>query len=429
VPIRKYQHYESRLWTLGQGELLLSARISQGIAVLAAFTLPACSTGATSSQLPGTSGGTGAAATTSSERTPQSSRAFAANCSSTAAVVEVGNCTNFELAGTALGPTAAAAQIPGLHPADIQSAYRLPSTTAGSGQTIGIVVAGSDPNLASDLAVYRTAFGLPACTTANGCLTQVIGVNTVAPGVNWAHEVSIDVDMASAACPLCKLVVVEVPTNQAADLIAGVNGAIKHGATVVSNSYAIPESPKELSSYWSHPGVPMVAAAGDHGYGTVNWPAAATNSIAVGATTLVASAGTARGWSETAWAGTASGCSTIAAKPAWQTDKGCSMRTVADVAVVGDPQTPVAVYDSFMDNGWIQMGGTSVSTPIVAGAIALAGNGAKLIGASSLYANANGLFGVASGSNGTCTQSYLCTAGGGYNGPAGVGTPNGIAAL
>ena len=334
-----------------------------------------------------------------------------------------------EVAGTALGPTTAAALIPGLHPADIQSAYRLPSATAGSGQTIGIVVAGSDPNLASDLAVYRSTFGLPACTTASGCLTQVIGANTVAPGVNWAHEVSIDVDMASAACPKCKLVVVEVPTNQAADLIAGVNGAVKHGATVVSNSYAIPEGPKELSSYWSHPGVPIVAAAGDQGYGTVNWPAAATNSIAVGATTLVASAGTARGWSETAWSGTASGCSTVAAKPAWQTDKGCSMRTVADVAAVGDPQTPVAVYDSYMDNGWIQMGGTSVSTPIVAGAVALAGNGAKLTGASSLYANANALFGITSGSNGTCTLTYLCTAASGYNGPAGLGAPNGVAAL
>jgi subtilase family serine protease len=130
-----------------------------------------------------------------------------------------------------------------------------------------------------------------------------------------------------------------------------------------------------------------------------------------------------------AWSGTASGCSAVAPKPAWQTDKGCTMRTVADVAAVGDPQTPVAVYDSFMDNGWIQMGGTSVSTPIVAGAFALAGNGAKFTGASPLYANANALFGITSGSNGTCTMSYLCTAGSGYNGPAGVGTPDGVAAL
>jgi subtilase family serine protease len=409
---------------------LFSPRLYRSLVLIAVFGLPACSTNGTSgSSIPLPATDNSIATNVVANRSVEGARAFAANCSSTGAVTEVGNCTNVQIAGTALGPTTAAAQIPGLHPADIQSAYRLPSATAGSGQTIGIVVAGSNPNLASDLAVYRSAFGLPACTTANGCLTQVIGAKTAAAGVNWAHEVSIDVDMASAACPKCMLVVVQVPTNQAADLIAGVNGAIAHGATVVSNSYAIPESPSENAGRWSHPGIPIVAAAGDQAYGTVNWPAAATNSIAVGATTLAASTGTARGWTETAWSGTASGCSTIAAKPAWQTDKGCSKRTVADVAVVGDPQTPVAVYDSYMDNGWIQMGGTSVSTPIVAGAVALAGNGAKLTGASSLYANTSALFGITSGSNGTCTVTYLCTAGSGYNGPAGLGAPNGVTAL
>jgi len=242
---------------------LFSRRLYRSLVLIAVFGLPACGTSGTSgSSIPLPATDDSAATNLIARRSVEGSRAFAANCASTAAVIETANCTNVEVAGTALGPTTAAALIPGLHPADIQSAYRLPSATAGSGQTIGIVVAGSDPNLASDLAVYRSTFGLPACTTASGCLTQVIGANTVAPGVNWAHEVSIDVDMASAACPKCKLVVVEVPTNQAADLIAGVNGAIAHGATVVSNSYAIPESPSENAGRWSHPGIPIVAAAG-----------------------------------------------------------------------------------------------------------------------------------------------------------------------
>jgi subtilase family serine protease len=355
-------------------------------------------------------------------------RAFAANCAATSAVLETGNCANIEVAGPVLGATTPSAAVPGFHPADLQAAYKLPSATAGRNQTIGIVVVGIDPNLESDLRVYRRTFGLPACTSASGCLTLLPGPNPPTATLNWSHEVSIDVDMASAVCPNCKLIVAQV-TNQAKDLVAADAAVINAGATVVDNSFAIPESPIEAVALWSHPRVPVVAAAGDDGYTTANWPAADTYVIAVGATTLTAAPGTARGWTEAVWAGTASACSAVALKPSWQMDFGCSKRAVADVAAVGDPQTPVAVYDSFGDTGWIGMGGTSVSAPIVAGVYALAGNGATLVGAQSIYTHAGALFRITSGSNGTCTEAYLCTAGTGYNGPAGFGTPNGIAAF
>jgi subtilase family serine protease len=400
------------------------------MAVFAVFALPACSSGVASTQVPAT-GAAVANTASGAQRKPQSARAFAASCA--AATTGNGTCTNIERAGaTVYGPTTPAQQVPGLHPADLQSAYQLPSTTAGSGQTIGIVVVGSDPNLAADLAVYRSTFGLPACTSANGCLNIITGLLTSAANADWSHEASIDTDMASAVCPNCKLLVVEMATNTALNLALGDSLAVRRGATVINNSFAIPESasvPSETNTAWSHPGIPIVAAAGDQAYGTVNWPAAATNVIAVGATTLTPNAATSRGWSETAWSGTASGCSGIAVKPAWQTDTSCSMRTVADIAAVGDPSTPVAVYDSYQDNGWVEMGGTSVATPIVAGVYALAGNGAQLTGASSLYAHPGGLNKVSAGSNGSCSPLYLCTAGSGYSGPAGVGSPKGIAAF
>jgi subtilase family serine protease len=403
--------------------------ISQGsVLAVAVMTLAACSGGGRDlSQLP--SAASSSTAGQSAHRESRQLRAFAASCSATAAAVETGNCTNIEVAGPVLGPTTAAASVPGFHPADLQSAYALPSATGGKGQTIGIVVIGVDANLESDLAVYRKTFGLPACTSASGCLRIFSSQPAKAATLDWAHEVSIDVDMASAVCPNCKLIVEQVGTNAAATLISADTSAILEGATVVNNSFAIPESAAESNALWAHPGVPVVAAAGDDGYTTANWPAADSYVIAVGATTLTRAPSTARGWAETSWSGTNSACSAIAVKPAWQSDEGCGKRTVADVAAVGDPETPVAVYDTDLDTGWIGMGGTSVATPIIAGVYALAGNGAQLTGAQSLYTHAPSLFPVTSGMNGTCTAAYLCNGGTGYNGPGGLGSPNGVGAF
>jgi len=408
---------------------MLTRRFFQRIAMLGVIGLGACSTGLQSTQLPNTA--TSAGSSQGANRHIQQLRAFAANCSIVVPILGIGLCTNIELAfGPTLGPKTPAQQVPGLHPADLQGAYALPSASAGRGQTIGVVIANADPNAAADLAVYRSTFGLSACTPANGCF-RVMSATRNPPGdQNWAREAATDLAMASAVCPNCHLLLYEAKSNQASDLAAAVSAAVAAGATVVSNSYVIPEDSSESNAMWSHPGVPIVAAAGDLGFNLANWPAAATDIIAVGATTLVADSKTPRHWNETAWFGTGSACSRVAAKPAWQRDPACSMRTVADVTAVGDPQTPVAVYDSYQDRGWVEVGGTSVSAPIVAGVYGLAANGAQFTGAASLYANPSALFAITSGSNGLCLFAhYLCNAGIGYSGPAGMGSPNGIAAF
>jgi subtilase family serine protease len=264
--------------------------------------------------------------------------------------------------------------------------------------------------------------------------------------------------MVSAICPNCHLLLVEANSASTGDLAAAVNTAARLGATVISNSYGGKEAASEtsLNSAYSHPGVAIVASAGDSGYG-VEFPAAAPTVTAVGGTTL-ARASNARGWTETVWGsggglglglglglggadGTGSGCSAYEAKPSWQKDTGCTKRTVADVAAVADPSTGVAVYDSTADSsgnaGWLEFGGTSVAAPIIAGVYALAGNAASTNGASYAYSHAASLNDVTSGTNGSCggllsggsAKKYLCTAGAGYDGPTGLGTPKGTAAF
>ncbi len=325
----------------------------------------------------------------------------------------------------------AVADLPGLHPADLQSAYALPSATAGSGQTIGIVVAYDDPNLESDLGVYRAKFGLPACTSRNGCFTKVGPglLGTLLSGNQaWGQEASLDTQIASAVCPNCKLVVVEAASDSPAALLSAARTAVAHGASVVSNSYSLAESSTENDASYAI-GVPFVFGAGDSGAGAV-WPAASTHVIAVGGTSLARDR-SARGWSESVWSGTGGGCSAYIAKPSWQHDTGCAHRTANDIAAFADPNPGVSVYDSYLSQyaGWRTYGGTSVSAPIVAGAIALAGNGrTALLDAAHIYTYAGALHPVASGANGTC-GSYLCVAGPGYSAPAGNGSPNGIGAL
>jgi subtilase family serine protease len=324
----------------------------------------------------------------------------------------------------------------GYGPADLQSAYKLASSTAGGGQTIAIVDAYDDPNAESDLGVYRSTFGLPACTTANGCFRKVNqsgGTNPPRANGGWAQEISLDLDMASATCPNCKILLVEASSASMSNLGTAVNTAVRLGATVVSNSYGGSESSYDTSydsSYFNHPGVAITVSSGDNGYG-VQYPAASRYVTAVGGTSLNR-ASTTRGWSETAWSGAGSGCSAYDAKPSWQKDTGCSRRTVADVAAVADPNTGVAVYDSYAyqgASGWLVFGGTSVAAPVIAGVYALAGNASSVTYGSYPYSHTASLFDVTSGSNGSCGGSYLCTAGAGYDGPTGLGTPNGTGAF
>jgi hypothetical protein len=345
------------------------------------------------------------------------------------------------------GVTAQAAPS-GYGPSDLQSAYDLPSATAGSGATVAIVDAYNDPNAAADLATYRAQYGLPACTEASGCFRVVNEEGQASPlpadGNGWDVEESLDVDMVSAICPDCKIILVEANSADTSDLGPAVDAAVALGAQYVSNSYATTgEDPSETGDdqYYNHPGVVITAAAGDAGY-AVNYPAASPYVTSVGGTTLVRDSGTARGWAETAWGngtsgqGTGSGCSAYEPQPSWQTGvvSGCANRAVADVSAVADPSTGVAMYDSYSEGGWMVVGGTSVATPIIASVYALAG--APTSGsypASYLYAHyavdPSVFNDVTSGSDGTCGPAVLCMAGPGWDGPTGLGTPDGVTGL
>jgi subtilase family serine protease len=338
----------------------------------------------------------------------------------------------------------------GYGPSDLQSAYGLTDAASsdGSGETIAIVDAYDDPNAEADLATYRDYYGLSACTTSNGCFKKVsqTGSTTSLPTADsgWAGEISLDLDMASAVCPNCNILLVEAKSSSMANLGTAVNRAVTLGAKFVSNSYGGSESSSDTSydtSYFKHPGVAITVSSGDDAYGT-EYPAASKYVTAVGGTALSTSSNS-RGWTEKVWyqtnsdgsvSGPGSGCSSYDAKPTWQTDTGCGKRTIADVSAVAAPATGVSVYDSYGDDGtgWLTYGGTSASAPIIAGVYALAGTPASGdYPASYPYAAAgtSALNDVTSGSNGTCSTSYFCTARSGYDGPTGWGTPQGTDAF
>jgi subtilase family serine protease len=319
----------------------------------------------------------------------------------------------------------------GLGPAQLRDAYKV--TGSGSASTIiAIVDAFGYPNAESDLATYRSQFGLSACTTANGCFRKVnqAGVQGSYPRTDtgWSQESALDLDMASAMCPNCKLILVEASSASFQDLATAVNTAASLGAHVISNSYGGGESgAASFDSFYTHAGIAVTASSGDSGFG-VEFPASSPHVTAVGGTSLRTAANT-RGWTETAWSGAGSGCSTVFAKPSWQTDAGCARRTVSDVSAIADPNTGVAVFgpSSRKNSAFLVFGGTSVAAPLIGGIYAV--NGGAVSSGSDPYAHTSALFDVTSGSNGSCGGSYLCTAGAGYDGPTGLGTPNGAAAL
>jgi hypothetical protein len=320
----------------------------------------------------------------------------------------------------------------GYGPDDLRSAYRLPAD-GGAGQTVAIVDAYDDPNAEADLAVYRRQFGLPACTSADGCFRKVDqrgGTRYPIRDYVWAQEISLDLDMVSAAAPLAHLVLIEADSDRTEDMVAAVDQAVAQGAKFVSNSYGAyftgsdedPSETTDLDAHYNHPGVAMVAASGDRGFG-VSYPAASQFVTSVGGTSLVRD-DSARGFAETVWhnatGAPGSGCSLYEPKPLFQKDTGCDMRTVADVAAVSDPSTGVAVYDSYgiAGFGWSVYGGTSVAAPIITGVYAAAGAPAPGTYPNAYpYAHRAALNDVTSGDNGTCAPAYLCSAGAGYDGP------------
>ncbi len=325
----------------------------------------------------------------------------------------------------------------GYGPTEFRTAYQL-TGTAKAPTTIAIVDAYDSPTIENDLNVYSQTYGLPPCTTNNGCFTKVnqSGQQNNYPQTNnsWALEISLDVEVAHAICQNCKILLVEANSNSFSDLGNAENTAAHLGATVISNSYGGKEFQGETAYdyyFYNHPGITITVSSGDNGYG-VQYPAASPYVTAVGGTTLSLKSDNTRN-NETVWGGSGSGCSVYEPKPGWQIDNGCNNRTVVDVSADADPNTGAAVYDSTGGNpGWIVVGGTSLSAPLVAGIYALAGNSgsSSKIGASYLYSNTSvpSLYNITTGSNGNC-GSYLCTGGPIYNGPTGLGTPIGTGAF
>ena len=330
-------------------------------------------------------------------------------------------------------PAVVAAVPQGYGPVDLQSAYNLSSLSAtrGIGQTVAIVDAYDDSTAESDLAAYRSTYGLSPCTTANDCFRKVDqngGTSYPPSDAHWSEEISLDLDMVSAIAPNAKMMLVEGNSTSFSDLATATNEAANLGATQISNSYGgDEESGGAYAGSYGHAGVAVTASTGDNGYGCVRFwapcfPASVPSVEAVGGTSLNSISPR----TESAWGGAGSGCSTQFAKPSWQQDPDCSMRSVGDVSAVADPNTGVAVYASAL-GGWAILGGTSASAPIIASFDALIG-----LSASSpqwAYQHANAFDDVTTGSNdlpgSTCPGDYLCNAGPGYDGPTGVGTPNG----
>jgi subtilase family serine protease len=331
-----------------------------------------------------------------------------------------------------------------MSPAQFRGAYSLPST-APAGQIIGIVDAYNDPNIASDLNVYSKQFGLPQCNSANPCFEKVNQSGSAAgpfpqTSSGWSLEIALDVEVAHGICPSCKVLLIEANSNSLANLAASVNTAAKLGATEISNSYGGSEFSSELSetyaSPYEHPGVAVTVSSGDSGYGSFGFPAALSSVITVGGTTLTLGTENTYG-SESVWSGAGSGCSNYVSAPEWQASlTACSgKRGTADVAADANPNTGAAVYDTVRyqgRSGWFQVGGTSLSSPLVAGVYALAGGlPAGTTAASGLYSHlgdAAVLHDVTSGSNGSCS-TIMCKGAVGYDGPTGVGTPKGLGAF
>ncbi len=403
----------------------------------------------------------------------------------------------------------------GLTPQQIATAYGYTPSPGGVGQTVAIVDAYDDPQIEADLATFDSHYALPACTEANGCFEKVgqTGSRSALPAADtsgWSVEIALDVETVHSSCEKCKVLLVEANEPTYEDLAIAVNRAVAKGATEVSNSYGGPEAglhATERAAY-NHPGVVITASTGDDGYydwdevdelvffeGELyfgpspempNVPATPPSVVAVGGTTLELNEAGERA-SETVWnnngpgdsvgleygyaqGATGGGCSKLFSAQPWQQSApsfsaaGCGgKRLAADVAAVANPNTGFDIYDSYncgsycketgLGKGWLTIGGTSLSAPLVTALYALAGGSdgvqypaltlyGHLGSSSALYdvtqgangfcggesvpscRNPNGFFGLVD-----CEGTTACNAQPGFDGPSGVGTPVGLSAF
>ena len=354
-------------------------------------------------------------------------------------------CTARVVVDARSGRVKTAALPSGYGPAQFTGAYNLTGKSSASvAPLIAIVDAYDDPNIAKDLRTYSSTYGivqLPNCSGAISAsktecfqkLNQNGKTNSLPRGnASWDLEIALDVEAAHATCQNCRIALVEANSASFTDLLKAVDTAVAQGAVAVSGSWGASEFASETSydSHFNKPNVAFTFSAGDSGFGTL-YPAASPYVTAVGGTTLLLNGNSYL--SESVWSGSGSGCSKYEGSPAWQSSSLCATRTMNDVAADANPASGAAVYDSVRYggmSGWFQVGGTSLSAPIVAAVYALSGN---VSGAANSIPYALGssasLNDVTNGSNGSCGGSLLCAAGVGYDGPTGLGTPNGTAAF
>jgi subtilase family serine protease len=317
----------------------------------------------------------------------------------------------------------------GFTPTDVQKAYKLTGLSS-AGRTVAIVDAFGYPTLESDLALFRKNNNLPPCTTKSGCLTvmnQKGGSKPPPTNSGWDVEQALDLDMVSAACPDCKIVMVQATKNFNVSLgIAENRAAMQKGVVAISNSFGGP--PRRNQKYYNHPGIAITASTGDGGFNDpwAIYPASDTHVIAIGGTSVFKD-GSKRGFHESAWAGAGSGCSRPNKPPKYQraVKTSCKTDATGDVSGPADPGNGglLIVYNG----NTTQVGGTSESSPFIAAVYALSGHHGGYPGKLP-YRDTADLYDVTTGSNGSCGPP-MCDAGKGWDGPTGLGTPNGVKAF
>ncbi len=342
----------------------------------------------------------------------------------------------------------------GFSPAQLRSFYGITSN-GSTATTVAIVDAFAYSRALSDLQMYRSTFGLPnivACTSggAHPCLAvvgQTCGSPPTTANTGWQQETALDLDMVSAMCPNCNILLVEGSSASFSALGTAAKTAGNTGTTctptgsapvAVSNSYGGSESGSSslCTNDYTHAGVTITASSGDAGFQAgPQFPATCPGVLAVGGTAVhMGSTPRETVWFTSSTEAAGSGCSTVFNKPNWQHDTGCTKRMEADVSAVADPNTGVAVFapTSSTSSAFQVFGGTSVAAPLIAGIVGSTGSG---IDPSTVYsrvaANPSLVFDVTSGNNGTCTSSpaYFCNAEVGFDGPTGLGSPVGSGAF
>ncbi|HWA92737.1 MAG TPA: hypothetical protein VG889_22075 [Rhizomicrobium sp.] len=322
------------------------------------------------------------------------------------------------------------APVDGFTPSDLRDAYKI-ATDGSSDTVIAVIQPFGYRKAEADLGVYRATFGLPECTTANGCFKTFNQHGRQQDyrkqDVSWGIVSALMLDMASAMCPNCRLWLVEARDNYANHLARAVDTAAALGAHVIAIDYVgvANEQSYALDRHYTHSGVAVVAPLVDNINGTLPYPAASPHVTAVGGTFLTRD-GSARGWSETGGMNTG-GCTDFE-KPEWQTDSGCAKRTIGDVAAMATPGAAIYAPRNKRRSRWYVYGGTAASAGIIAGIYGA--NGGTVTYGKTIYDHPEALFDVTSGIDVHCNPvSYLCQSGPGYDGPTGLGTPNGIAAF